>query len=193
MDERFTHTTYLIRKKILKLFGGTFHIFGPDGQVVLYSTMKAFKLKEDIRIYSDENMTTELLRISARKVLDFSATYDVVDAISNQKLGALRRKGLRSILRDEWHILNNDDREIGKIEEDSMVLALVRRFLSNLVPQTYNGIIDTTQVVTFRQNFNPFVIKLEADFSSDPGLLLDRRLGLAAGILLCAIEGKQDG
>jgi hypothetical protein len=42
------------------------------------------------------------------------------------------------------------------------------------------------------QNFNPFVTKINANFSEDTRGLLDRRLGLAAGILLCAIEGKQD-
>jgi hypothetical protein len=31
------------------------------------------------------------------------------------------------------------------------------------------------------------------DFSPDPQRRLDRRLGIAAGVLLCAIEGKQEG
>ena len=193
MDERFTHTTYLIRKKILKLFGGEFHIFDPAGEVVLYSKMKAFKLKEDIRIYADEEMTEELLKISARSVLDFSATYDVTDSTTGEHLGSLRRKGLRSIIKDEWLLLNPDDREIGRIAEDSMLMALLRRFISSLIPQTFHGEIGNQPVALYRQNFNPFVIKLTADFSPDTGHLLDRRLGLAAGLLLCAIEGKQEG
>lgn len=193
MDERFTHTTYLIRKKILKLFGGEFHIFDPDGNVVLYSKMKAFKLKEDIRIYADEDMTEELLKISARGILDFSATYDVTDATTGEHLGSLRRKGLRSILKDEWLLLNPDDREIGRIAEDNMLMALLRRFISALIPQSFHGEIGNQPVVLYHQNFNPFVMKLTADFSPDTAGLLDRRMGLAAGILLCAIEGKQEG
>lgn len=191
MDDRFLHTTYLIRRKVLKLFGGVFHVFGPDGSVVLYSKMKAFKLREDIRIYTGEDMQTELLTISARNIIDFGATYDVTDAVTGEKLGALRRKGLRSILRDAWLVLDDSDREIGLIEEDNMLLALVRRFLSNLVPQSYTGQINGQPVLEFKQNFNPFVMKLNLDFSPDTGGLLDRRLGLAAGILLCAVEGKQ--
>jgi hypothetical protein len=46
-------------------------------------------------------------------------------------------------------------------------------------------------VLTFQQNFNPFLAKIDLDFSSDVNGLLDRRLGIAAAILLCAIEGKQ--
>ena len=51
-----------------------------------------------------------------------------------------------------------------------------------------NGVI----VGSFYQNFNPFVVKLNLDFSLDNGNLLDKRLGLAAGVLLCAIDGKQN-
>jgi hypothetical protein len=46
-------------------------------------------------------------------------------------------------------------------------------------------------VCSFKQNVNPFVMKISLDFSADVNRLLDRRLGLAAAILLCAIEGKQ--
>lgn len=191
MDERFQYPTYLVRKKILKLFGGVFHIFGPNGDVVLYSKMKAFKLKEDIRLYTDEDMQTELLVISARKVFDISAIYDVVDSQTGEKVGALQRKGMRSILKDEWHILDTSDRQVGTIVEDSMLMALIRRFVTNLIPQTYNGEIGGKQVLTFKQNSNPFVTKLNLDFNEDTDGLLDRRLGIAAGVLLCAVEGKQ--
>ena len=119
------------------------------------------------------------------------STSDMVDAPTGEHIGALRRKGLRSILKDEWLLLDPNDREIGRIEEESMLMALIRRFITALIPQTYNGFIGDRSAVVFRQNFNPFVMKLTTDFSPDTGNLLDRRLGIAAGVLLCAIEGKQ--
>jgi hypothetical protein len=187
----FSHSTYLIRRKILKLFGGAFHIYDPSGQVVFYSKMKAFKLKEDIRIYTGEDMQTEVLTIQARRVIDISAEYDVVDPLANEKVGMLKRKGLKSVIQDEWIFMNAHDQEIGLIKEDSMVLALIRRFVLNLVPQTFQGEINGNPVCTLKQNFNPFVSKITLDFSQDINRLLDRRLGIAAAILLCAIEGKQ--
>ena len=187
----FTSNKYLIRKKVLKLAGGAFHIYEPDGRLAFYSKQKAFKLKEDIRVFTDESMATEALTITARKILDFSAAYDVVDSTTGEKVGALKRKGFKSMLRDEWVIMDASDNEIGSIQEDSMFLALLRRFLSNLIPQTYAGSIDGKEVCLFRQNFNPFVTKINVDFTADTGNLLDRRLGMAASILLCAIEGKQ--
>jgi len=191
MGDRFGHQTYLVRRKILKLLGGAFHIYDPTGTVVFYSQLKAFKLKEDIRLYTGEDMQTEVLLIQARQILDIAATYDVIDPASNEKVGALRRKGLKSILRDEWIFLDSSDREIGLLTEDSMALALVRRFLTNLIPQKYSGQINGTPVCTFKQNFNPFVMKITVDFSPDFSGLLDKRLGIAAAVLLCAIEGRQ--
>jgi hypothetical protein len=174
------------------LLGAAFHIYDPNGNVAFYSKQKAFKLKEDIRVYTGEDMQNEVLTIKARSIIDFSAAYDVFDPATQTKVGALKRKGMKSILKDEWIILDANEREIGLIQEDSMMLALVRRFLTQLVPQSYDGTIRGQKVCQFKQNFNPFVTKITLDFSMDMNNLLDRRLGIAAAILLCAIEGKQD-
>ncbi|RKH59240.1 hypothetical protein D7X96_35685 [Corallococcus interemptor] len=112
---------------------------------------------------------------------------------SRERGGALRRKALSSILRDTWLILDVDGNEVGKVEEDSMLLALVRRFLTNLLPQTFTGTLGGEQVLSFRQHFNPFIQKIDLDFSMDTQRRLDRRLGIAAAVLLCAIEGRQSG
>ncbi|WP_338864684.1 hypothetical protein [Myxococcus stipitatus] len=188
---RFGQKRYTIRRKFFKLFGGAFHIYDEAGTLAFYSKMKAFKLKEDLRVYSDEDMREELITIKARGIIDLGMTYDVVDAVTGKPLGALRRKGLRSILRDQWLVLDVNDQEVGKIEEDSMALALVRRFLTNLIPQSFSGALGTNQVLAFHQRFNPFIQKIDLDFSMDERGLLDRRLGIAAAVLLCAIEGRQ--
>lgn len=190
---RFGQTRYLLRKKFFKIFGGAFHIYDDLGNVAFYSKMKAFKLKEDLRVFTGEDMNEEVLSIKARKILDISATYDVTDTATGQKIGALRRKGLKSLLRDEWLILDANDQEQGLIQEDSMILALVRRLLSNLVPQTFQGTMGGAPVFTFRQYFNPFIQKIELNFGADTAGRLDRRMGIAAAVLLCAIEGRQQG
>ena len=195
-DARFQHTSYTIRRKILKIFGAAFHVFAPDGSVVFFSKMKAFKLREDVRLYASEEMTEELVTITARQIIDFAAAYDVVDARSGEKLGALKRRGLRSLVRDHWILMDRDDAEIGELYEESAGLAIVRRLLGELAsliaPQRYVIDVGGITVAHGRQNRNPFVYKVTLDFAADPEGRLDRRLGLAAGILLAAIEGKQN-
>lgn len=190
----FAHDRYVVRRQVFKLFGAAFHVYDDRGNMVMYSKQKAFKLKEDIRLYSDDSMKVELLTISARSVIDFSAAYDVVDPATGQKVGALRRKGFSSIIRDAWQLLDVRDQPIGTISEDSMFAALVRRFIDAaaiLFPQKFHVEINGSTVCTFQQNFNPFVRKLTIDFTPDRNHLLDRRLGLAAAVLLQAIEGGQ--
>lgn len=193
-DARLSGTRFLIKRQILKLVGASFFVHDQNGAVVLYADQKAFKWKEDIRIYEGEDKAVEVLRIAARSVMDFSAAYDVFESATNQKLGALRRAGMKSMMRDEWQILDAQDREMGLIVEDSLALALLRRFVefvALILPQKYSITVGNRAVGEFAQTFNPLTTKIEVDFSADVDGVLDRRLALAAGVLMCAIEGKQ--
>jgi uncharacterized protein YxjI len=191
MNPIFQHPRYLLKRQALALTG-KFRFYDPNGTQVMFSEQKMFRLREDIRVYSDESKTQEVLSIKARQIIDFSAAYDVVDTAMNQKVGALRRKGLRSLLRDEWEILDANDRVIGLLFEDSIGLALLRRLvLGSWLPQNYDMTFGETRVGDLRQNFNLLRYELNLDFSMDVSRLLDRRLGIAAGILLAAVEGKE--
>ncbi|MBN8657380.1 MAG: hypothetical protein J0M11_16740 [Anaerolineae bacterium] len=190
MNPIFQFNQYLLKRQVFALTG-KFRVFDPSGRLLLFSEQKMFKLREDIRVYSDEAKTQEVLAIKARQIIDFSAAYDVIESATGQKVGAMRRKGLASMLRDEWEVLDVNDNVLGKLFEDSMGLALVRRLLTNLVPQNYDMTFGETRVGDYKQNFNPFTYELNLDFSMDTAGQLDRRLGIAAGILLAAVEGRQ--
>ena len=117
----FEHNHYLFRKKVFKIFGGGFHIYDKDGVLLFYSEQKAFKLKEDYRIYADERLADELLNIKTPQILDIAATYNVYDPVTNEPVGAIKRKGLKSLLKDEWIFLANDGSQIGKLTESSLL------------------------------------------------------------------------
>lgn len=185
-------TQYTIRRKVLTLFGASFHIYDADQKLIGFSRQKAFKLKEDIRVYTDDSMQQERLAIKARSIIDFGAAYDIVDSRTNEKLGALKRKGWSSMIRDSWLALDEHDEEIGAIQEDSMMLALVRRFLGGaLIPQSFHlkG-SGEENLATFRTHFNPFVHRMTV--TVEEGCHLNPLFILAAGLLLVAIEGRQN-
>lgn len=188
----FAHNHYQIRRKLFSVVHTDFFLHASTGEVVLWGRKKGFKLKEDIRLFEDAAMQREVLSIGARQMLDFSGTYDVIDSRERRKIGALRRKGLKSILRDEWQLLDTEERAIGAMQEDSQGMALLRRFLTNLVPQSFDLIVGGTTVAEVKQHFNPFRYRLDLDFSRDVHRQLDRRLGIAAAVLVSVIEGRQD-
>lgn len=188
-------TEYTIRRKMFTFLGAKFHIYDSAGNLIGYSKQKAFKLKEDIRVYTDESMSEERLAIAARKVIDFSAAYDVVESKSGTKIGALKRKGFKSILRDSWIVMDENDNEVGGVVEDSASMAMVRRFLpfGNLVPQKFHMKAHGSDEVLarFRTHFNPFVHKMTV--TVEPECHFNPLLVLATGLLLVAIEGRQQG
>lgn len=187
----FNYDQFHARAKVFDI-SPKFFFYDLQDNKIAFLKQKLFKLKEDIRLYSDESMAQELLRIKARKIIDFSSAYDVEDSLSGQKIGALKRKGWQSLVRDEWVIMDASDQDIGVIQEDSTALALIRRFLTNLVPQSYHFLVNGQAVGTAKQHFNPFIQKMDIDVSSDVSRRLDRRLVAAAVVLLLAIEGRQD-
>jgi uncharacterized protein YxjI len=192
MHSAFQYDQYLLKKQAIALTG-KIRFYNPQGEVVLFSEQKMFKLREDIRVFSDEQKSQEVLAIKARQIIDFSAAYDVVDSTNGEKVGALRRKGLKSILRDEWEVLDPSDNVIGLCFEDNMGLALLRRFLlGNLLPQNYDITSGENRVADLKQRFNLIRYEMDVDFTMDSTRKLDRRLGVAAAALLAIVEGKQD-
>ncbi|MGM0626984.1 MAG: hypothetical protein ACQETZ_02380 [Candidatus Fermentibacterota bacterium] len=190
LDPVYQRSFYLFRRKVFKLFGGAFHVKDEQGNTVMYSRQKAFKLREDMTVWADENQSRELLKIKTPQILDFGATYFVTDSTSGEEVGGLARKWGKSMIRDTWHLLAPDQQQVGILQEKSLAGALLSRFIK-VVPQKY--VIQTMEgagVVSIKQHFNPFVLKYTMTID-DPMPPIDRRLLIAMGILLCAIEGRQ--
>ena len=191
MDSSFQYDQFVLKKQIVSLTG-ILRIFNPGGQLVLYCQQKIFRIKEDIRVYSDDSKSREVLIIKARQVLDFSAYFDVMDSQYSTKVGGFRRKGIRSLVQDEWEVFNPQDNLIGILKEDSLNRALLRRFLlGRLLPQDYDLRAGMDQLADYKQEFNLLQYIMHIDFRKDAESILDHRLGLAAAILLAIIEGKQ--
>ena len=179
----------LAKKKMFTFLGAKFEIFDEQSNLKYFIKQKAFKLKEAITVF-DHTKTNPVLLIKARRWQDFSGTYDV-SLPDGQKIGALKRQGLASMFRDSWKILDTDDNIVGSIDEDSMMMAMLRRFLSNLIPQHFDITIGDVLVAEFDQHFNPFIAKFDLDFSKNTNNLLSHEMGIAIAILLLAVEGRQ--
>jgi len=188
---------FTIRRKVLKLFGAAFHIYDGNNTIVGFCKQKAFKLREDIRIYTNESMTTELVTMKARAIIDWSSTYDVTMP-GGIVMGSLRRKGGTStFIRDEWMIFDATGAQVGTVIENSGFLAIARRYIdyvSIIAPQSFKmARTDGSVVANLRQHFNPFVYRMGVSVSKDLKVYepLDEMLVLAAACLIAAIEGRQ--
>lgn len=190
MSAALVPASFVAYRPLFQLFGRVYRVETPSGELLLEVRMKRFRLREEIVACADAARTQPRLRIQARSIFDFGATYDVTDATTGERLGAWRRKGMASLLRDTWVLLDPRDREIGLVEEDSMGLALVRRLLFNLIPQSFTCTVGGRPAGAVQQRFN--LLRLTYDVRLDP-TVVDPRLAQALAILLLIIEGRQDG
>ncbi len=188
----FSYPNYLLKRQVLALTG-KLRLYNPTGDLVLYCQQKMFRLREDIRAFADESQSAELLYIQARQIIDFSAVYDVIDSQSASRVGVLRRRGWKSLLRDEWEVLDAAEQPVGILQEDNPTRALLRRFLLGAwLPQDYDLMVGDQRAADLRQRFNLFRYEMDLDFNQPAAARLDRRLGIAAAILLAIIEGRQE-
>ena len=192
MSSVFRLDAYGCRRKVLALVG-KITVTDPSGAVVAYSRQKAFKLREEVRVFTDESEATALLGIQARRIIDFAATYDVRTP-EGVTIGSLRRKGFKSIVKDQWIVMGPHESVDGSVDEVGTGLALARRFIPFVawfVSQDYTMTVNGERIAQFQRNRNPFVSRLAVQIerrASDA----QRRLILAMAVLLLVIEGKEN-
>ena len=111
----------------------------------------------------------------------------MTEARTGDHVGAAKRKGLKSLFRDEWAILDTEGGEVGRIVETGGFMIVVRKFI-RMIPQKYEVELGGARVGTIRQKFNPFQLGYDVAFEDG----LDPRLGVGLVVLLLAVEGGQD-
>lgn len=145
-------------------------------------------------LYTDRSRDKELLRIKARQIIDFAATYDV-KLPNGEIIGSLRRKGFKStFVRDEYLVFDEHSTQIAKLQEDSTFRALVRRmvdFASFFMPQRFHlSDMNGREIARFRQHFNPIVFRIGVAVVEEHEQLDDLML-IAIAVLAAVIEGRQ--
>lgn len=99
-----------VRFKLMAL-ASQFTVTDAAGTVQMYVKQKAFKLKEDIRVFADDRQDNLLYQIKANKIIDFSASYQVLAAdgkeLGTREIGLVRRKGMRSLWKATYEVCRN--------------------------------------------------------------------------------------
>jgi uncharacterized protein YxjI len=173
---------------------------GKPQDVVAYVQQKRFKFKEDIRFYSDESRTVEIMRIKARQRFDPRARYDVTDA-NGAKIGEIQKVFGESLLRSTYKLYDAAGNETVKATEKSMAVALIRRFIgfvpyvggfADWLPIPYHFTFSRGDQVLATNTRRLFKIRdtYDIDMTTDPEHTLDRRLVLAAVVGMDALQAR---
>lgn len=109
-----------------------FNITDRNGNYVAYVRQKMFRLKEDVIVFSDESRTKELFNIKANQWIDFNASYMMTDLLTGKKFGRLARKGMRSIWKARYDIIDEKDKPIYQINEDNGWIKVFDSFVGEI-------------------------------------------------------------
>jgi hypothetical protein len=103
-----------------------------NGTERLFVNQKILNLREDIRIYNNSKKEQEVFRIKADRIIDFSATYRFADSNTSAPLGAIKRKGIRSLWRATYYSDNAAGQTDHHIKEDDPWVKVLDAFFSEI-------------------------------------------------------------
>jgi uncharacterized protein YxjI len=162
---------------------------------IAFVRQKRMAIKEDIRFYADENEARELWRIKARSLMEFGGRYDVTTP-EGERIGVLEKVFGKSLLRSTWRILDSSEQELAIAKERSVPIAILRRVIDavpygDFVPIPFHFTIDAEERHLGDLN-RRFGVRdtYDLDVSGDVERAIDRRLAIALGIALDALQSR---
>lgn len=100
------------------------------GQVVMYVKEK-LALKTAVKVFADEGQQQQLFSMAADKVMGLTITYNIATAAGGP-VGALKRRGMKSLWRANYPILDAAGAEVGAIHEENPWLKVLDGLLSDV-------------------------------------------------------------
>jgi len=144
------------------------------------------KLREEFTVYADEAQTKPLLFMKSKQVIAINFAFDVTDATTGEVMGTVQKRGLKSIVRDKFLILDPAGTEVGYMEEQGA--SIMRRIFPWLTSK-HAIFIGGSQVAYIRQRFRFFT--KEFDVEMTPGGT-DPRFVLACALLALIAEARRE-
>jgi hypothetical protein len=106
-----------LRFKILAI-ASQIYVQDAAGRDLLYVKQRAFRLREDVRIFADPTQTSELFQMRADRIIDISPRFTITDP-GGGVVGGIKREGLRSIWRASYLLEDGNGIETHHIKEEN--------------------------------------------------------------------------
>lgn len=137
------------------------YISDANGELLGYVRQKLLKLKEDINVFADEQQTQHLYNIKADRVLDFSAKYNFTDN-RGVSVGAIKRKGMRSIFKAHYEIFGPSGALVMEIHEENAWIKVIDSLLGELpVVGMFTGYFFNPSYMISRTNGGAQIARLQ--------------------------------
>jgi hypothetical protein len=192
VDTVFTHNNYIIKPQGLSI-GGKFRVYDPQNTPVLFVEHKTkwSKPVTTYHVYADEKKQRELLLIQDADHPTLDEFCAVTDAVSGEKIGGINTDWDKWF-EDSWSIYDAQGAVVGVLRETSTGRAILHDLTDGALPQNIQIMAGDQPLAELRQKSVLMGHHLLADFSMDVGSRLDRRLGLAAAIVVAVHQASTE-
>jgi hypothetical protein len=188
----FTANNFVVKRKGIS--DNKFRIFSPQGELLLYVEEKinwSGPFTVTMRFFTDEKKTQELLHAQGGVNNVYANFMEVFDSVTGEKIGGVGGDW-KNFFEDAWGIVDVKNEMVSKLQEVSTRRAILHELTDGLIPQRFNFLFDKEPVGELRQKPVLFGAQLIVDFSNDTGNRLDRRLGLAAAVVVAAHQAQTE-
>jgi uncharacterized protein YxjI len=192
------HDRFILRQRIRPVVNQYEFSLEEGGEPFCFVEQARFKFKEDIRFYTDESKTQELMRIKARQRFDPRARYDVT-LPDGSKVGEIQKVFGKSLLRSTYEVHTSN----GTItaQERSVMVALFRRLVGFVpwvgdfadwlpIPYHFDFLRDGERVGFHERKKWKFRDTYTIDMSEDVQRAVDRRMILAIAVGMDALQAR---
>ena len=202
-SSKFDRDKFFVNQRRLSI-NERYFVYDEEGHELFY-VERPFRWfgRRNVTIYDDESKQNPILFITQDHYWEAFHRNYTVETQDGEVIAKLSRNNIKSLFRRGWTIADAAGAPLAIAREDTVILAFVRR-LVNLIPlvRLLGGIIKTDfhfirqddsgneeKIGSFDRRirlFDKYVLNL----SADPERNLDRRVGLAVGILLDTAEKR---
>jgi len=132
--------------------GRKLSVIDAAGNLSFFVKQKAFKLKESVTVFADADQKFPLYELTADRVIDFSANYHFKD-VSGTHVGTVKRKGMKSLWRARYDIVNGSAARALTIQEANPWIKVFDALLSEVpVLGMFSGYVFHPEYVVARED-----------------------------------------
>jgi len=163
------------------------YFYDQDGKTLAFVRNMALHWNKELRVFTDPSLSFELLTITPTKKQAGEKTFAVFDPVNRESVGRINAPHGVGFQKQEWNLFDAMGRRVGHLQENSALLAGMRRCVSEALPQTYSFYCEECVAGHASLSNGLFSPEMEIDLCND-GKPLDRRLVVA--VLVLALAGR---
>jgi hypothetical protein len=160
------------------------YFYDHHGKTLAFVREAGFSWSKEVRVFTDPTLSFELLSVKPLPSGRSAASFEIIDSMNHQRVGAIMQLPPARLQRRHWTLLDTEGKEVGAVSKDSLLLAGMRGLFTQLVPQRYTFRIGDREVGEAKHGRRLFSPEMTIDLSRDCNKHLDRRLVTAAILIL---------